>query len=218
MKVEVFYDTLCSWCRVAKINFKHAVEKLTAEGKIDPKNLEIIYRSYVIYPEIPDCGLDYQQMIIDDDDLDAIDPKHDTPIHRWGKRAGMDFFFERIKIKPNTYLGHQFLHMIDQKYFEALLADIQYEYFVTGGNINDINFIAQLATKYIGAAKAEEIKNRALAGERKDEVDADIQIAEDYNVDLLPMYVFDGKVRLEGGILQKKFEDALLGKLEPNIN
>ena len=217
MKIEIFYDTLCSWCRVVKVNFKHAVEKLVEEGKIDPKKLEIIYRSYVIYPDVPETGLDYQKELADDDDLEKIDPKKDTPIHRWGRRAGMEFNFEKIKIKPNTYKAHQFLHLIDKKYFEPLLADIHVEFFEKGSNINDLNFIVKLATKYIPKAKAEELKAKVLNGEAREEVEDDIEIAEGYNIDLVPLYVFDGKVRLEGGILQKKFEDALLGQIEPNM-
>ena len=217
MKIEVFYDTLCSWCRVGKVNFKHAMEKLVGEGKINPKDIEVIYRSYVIYPDVPEEGLDYYQTLVDSDDLEKVDPKHDTPIHRWGKRAGMEFNFENIKVKPNTFKAHQFLHMIDQKYFEKLINDIHYEFFELGSDINDLDFIVKLATKYISLEEAEGIKQRVLNGEALDEVKRDIEVAEGYDIDLVPLYVFDGKVRLEGGILQKKFEDALLGNIEPNM-
>ena len=215
MKIEVFYDTLCSWCRVGKINFKHAVEKLASEGKINPNDIELVLRSYIIYPEVPKEGLNYRKVLEDDDDLEMIDPKHDTPIHRWGKRVGMTFNFENIKIKPNTMQAHQFLKLIDPKLIEPLLADIHTAYFENGININDLNVICELAKKYV--SNVDKIKKRVLAGEGKAEVEKDIEIADAYNIDLVPLYVFDGKVRLEGAILQKKFEEALLGQIEPNM-
>ena len=42
-------------------------------------------------------------------------------------------------------------------------------------------------------------------------------ICTKYDIDLCPMFVFDEKVKLDGAILQSKFEEALLGKLEPNV-
>ena len=58
-----------------------------------------------------------------------------------------------------------------------------------------------------------------LAGEKLKDVENDTyEIAEKkYDIDLCPMFVFDEKVKLDGAILQSKFEEALLGKLEPNV-
>ena len=220
MRVEIFYDTSCSWSRLGRINFGKAVSKLEKEGKINPDELEIIYRSYVNYPDVPEAGLDYRQALLDGGDLEKVDPKHNTPIHRWGRRAGIEFNFEKIKIRPNTFLAHQFLQMFLREKkgdFEQLLSDIQFEYFENGTNINGLDKVVELSRKYIGFDKSEELRRRALHGECKADVDEDIEIADNYNISLVPLYVFDGKVKLEGGILQEKFEDALLRNIEPNI-
>ena len=39
MKIEVFYDSLCSWCRVGKVNLHKAIDKLVAAGKIKEEDI-----------------------------------------------------------------------------------------------------------------------------------------------------------------------------------
>jgi predicted DsbA family dithiol-disulfide isomerase len=209
MKVESFYDVSCSWCRVGKINFKNAIKKLEAEGKIKAEDIEVIYRTYLIYPDIPLTG--------GKPDYDEEELNHKAPIHRWGQRVGLEFNLENIKVKPNTVKANQFLKIMNQAHFEALLADLQKAYFEDGVNINELDTVCKFAEKYLSAAEIADVKQRVLAGEAVDQIEKDMEIGDNYNLDLVPCYVFDGKVRLEGPILQKKFEDALLGQLEANV-
>ena len=98
MKVEVFYDTLCSWCRVGKVNLHKAIDKLEKEGKIKHEDIELVFRAYVIYPDLPVEGGDYKAIQIANDDTADWDPAKNTPIHRWAKRAGLNFNFDRITV------------------------------------------------------------------------------------------------------------------------
>ena len=61
MKIEVFYDSLCSWCRVGKVNLHKAIDKLVAAGKIKEEDIEVIFRAYVIYPDYKPEGEDLGQ-------------------------------------------------------------------------------------------------------------------------------------------------------------
>ena len=220
MKVEVFYDTLCSWCRVGKVNLHKAIDKLEKEGKIKHEDIELVFRAYVIYPDLPVEGGDYKAILIANDDTADWDPAKNTPIHRWAKRAGLNFNFDRITVKPNTFKSHQLLYLvrdIKPEAFEPLLNDIQQAWFEDGLNISDLDVLCALAKKYVNDIYP--LREKVLAGEKLDEVKRDtFEIAENkYNIDLCPMFVFDEKVKLEGAILESKFEEALLGKLEPNL-
>ena len=37
MKIEVFYDVICSWCRIGKINLHKAIDKLVKRVKLRKK-------------------------------------------------------------------------------------------------------------------------------------------------------------------------------------
>ena len=58
MKIEVFYDVICSWCRIGKINLHKAIDKLVKAGKIKEEDLEIVFRGYMIYPDLPGGSTD----------------------------------------------------------------------------------------------------------------------------------------------------------------
>lgn len=210
----------CTWCRVGKANLHKAIDKLVKEGKIKEEDVEIILRGYVIHPEVPLEGGDYKAAKIADDDTDDWKPEKNTPIHRWAKRAGLNFDFDRITVTPNTWRAHQLLYLvreINPEAAEPLLGDIQQAYFEDGLNINDLDVVCALAKKYVNDVYP--LKQKVLAGEQLKEVERDTyEIAEKkYDIELCPMFVFDEKVKLEGAVLQSKFEEALLGKLEPNL-
>ena len=220
MKIEAFYDISCSWCRVAKANLHKAIDKLVKAGEIKEEDVEIIFRGYVIHPEVPVEGGDYKAMKIADDDTADWDPAKNTPIHRWAKRAGLNFNFDRITVNPNTWKAHQLLYLvrdIKPEAFEPLLADMQQAFFEDGLNVNDLDVLCALAKKYVNDIYP--LREKVLAGEKLKDVENDTyEIAEKkYDIDLCPMFVFDEKVKLDGAILQRKFEEALLGKLEPNV-
>ena len=220
MKVEAFYDISCSWCRVAKANFHKALEKLVKEGKIKEEDVELVFRAYVLHPEVPEEGGDYKAAKIADDDTADWDPAKNTPIHRWAKRVGMNFNFDRITVTPNTWKAHQLLYLvrdIKPEAFEPLLGDMQQAWFEDGLNVNNLDVLCALAKKYVNDIYP--LREKVLAGEKLDEVKRDTEEIGDnkYDLQLCPMWVFDGKAKLEGAILQSKFEEAILGKLEPNI-
>ena len=215
MKIEVFYDSLCSWCRVGKVNLHKAIDKLVAAGKIKEEDIEIIFRAYVIYPDYKPEGEDYKAIQIANDDTADWDPAKNTPIHRWAKRAGINFEFDRITVKPNTFKSHQLLYLvrdIKPEAFEPLLNDIQQAWFEDGLNISDIDVLCALAKKYVNDIYP--LKEKVLAGEKLEEVKRDtFEIAEGkYKIDLVPLFVFDETVTLEGMIPPADFEKALLGQ------
>ena len=215
MKIEVFYDSLCSWCRVGKVNLHKAIDKLVKEGKIKEEDLDIVFRAYVIYPDYKPEGEDYKAIQIANDDTADWDPAKNTPIHRAAKRAGINFEFNRITVKPNTFKSHQVLYLvrdIKPEAFEPLLNDIQQAWFEDGLNISDIDVLCALAKKYVNDIYP--LREKVLAGEKLEEVKNDTyEIGENkYKIDLVPLFVFDEKYTLEGAINVAEFEKALLGQ------
>jgi len=220
MKVEIFYDISCTWCRVGKANLHKAVDKLVKAGQIKEEDVEFVFRGYELHPEVPAEGGDYKAIKIADDDTEDWDPAKNTPIHRWAKRVGMNFDFDRITVMPNTAKAHQLLYLvrdINPEAIEPLLGDMQQAYFEDGLNVNDLDVLCALAKKYVNDIYP--LRQKVLAGEKLDEVKFSTETLGDekYDMQLCPMFVFDEKVKLEGAILQSKFEEALLGKLEANV-
>ena len=220
MKVEIFYDISCTWCRVGKANLHKAVDNLAKKGLINEEEVEFVFRGYELHPEVPAEGGDYKAIKIADDDTEDWDPAKNTPIHRWAKRVGMNFDFDRITVLPNTKKAHQLLYLvrdIKPDAIEPLLGDMQQAYFEDGLNVNDLDVLCALAKKYVNDIYP--LRQKVLAGEKEDEVQYSTETLGDekYDMQLCPMFVFDEKVKLEGAILQSKFEEALLGKLEPNV-
>ena len=220
MKVEIFYDISCTWCRVGKANLHKAVDNLVKKGLIKEEEVEFVFRGYELHPEVSLEGEDYKAKKIADDDTEDWDPAKNTPIHRWAKRVGMNFDFDRITVLPNTKKAHQLLYLvrdINPDAIEPLLGDMQQAYFEDGLNVNELDVLCALAKKYVNDIYP--LRQKVLAGEKEDEVQYSTETLGDekYDMQLCPMFVFDEKVKLEGAILQSKFEEALLGKLEPNV-
>lgn len=233
MKVEVFYDVICSWCRIGKVNLHKAIDKLVKEGKIKEKDIEIVFRGYMIYPDLPggstdvkvggdhpalvraQVGGDYKAIQVANDDTADWAPEKNTPLHRWAARAGMNFELTRISVKPNTMQAHQMLYIVREvkpEAFEPLLADMQQAYFEDGLDMGNLDVICALAKKYVNDIWP--LRERVLKGDYAADVKRDTDEIGDtkYDCQMCPMFVFDEKVVLEGAVLQASFEKALLGQ------
>lgn len=219
MKVEIFYDISCTWCRVAKANLHKVVDELVAAGKLKEDEVEFVFRGYELHPEVSVEGEDYKAKKIADDDTEDWDPAKNTPIHRAAKRAGLNFDFDRITVLPNTAKAHQLLYLvrdIKPEAIEPLLGDMQQAYFEDGLNVNDLDVLCALAKKYVNDVYP--LKQKVLAGEKLDELKYSTETIGDdkYDLQLCPMLVFDEKVKLEGMISAIQIKKALLGELEVN--
>ncbi len=98
MRIDVFHDIACPWCRIGKAHLQDALDKWDGEP------VEVHYHPFFLNPSIPPEGYPFKAYML-------AKGGGSVPLEQWfaapremGQRAGMTFNFEQIEHAPNTML------------------------------------------------------------------------------------------------------------------
>lgn len=193
MKVEIWSDTMCSHCYMAKRQFEKALSQFKEAG-----NIEIIWRSFQLAHDLksePDKNFftsltEYTGMSMEQA-LEASN--HLTNL---AKEVGLDYYYNNIK-PANTFRAHQLSHLAKHKGLQNEAEEQLFKaYFTEGRNINDIDTLVEIGIS-IGLDSAEtktHLENNSYAPE----VTNDIELAKQSGIRSVPHYIFNGTHTLSG--------------------
>jgi predicted DsbA family dithiol-disulfide isomerase len=153
LEIQMVYDFICPWCWITHVNLNDAIRRAGLE--VAPL---VKYIPFEINPTMPNAGRsrrEYRSAKFGSwersQDLDAT-----TALA--GRRAGLDFNYDRIELTPNTRLAHRLLFFIgmdgDAMRTEALFDAIFYAYFSEGRDIGDAEVLAYVAARIGISAKS----------------------------------------------------------------
>jgi predicted DsbA family dithiol-disulfide isomerase len=190
MKIDIFSDTVCPWCRIGKRNLELAL----ADWQGEPVTVQ--YRSFFLDPTIPDGGRDFREhMLAKGGGRMSLEDFFTTPRQR-GAAVGLTFNFEDIEKAPNTMLSHRLAYLTPEDKRGDLLDAIYAAYFEHGQDIGDSDVLADIAAAHglDGAAIRE-----ALAGDAGTaEVLADVDFARRAGISGVPFFIFNDKYAFSG--------------------
>jgi len=190
MKIDVYHDTVCPWCRIGKAHLKQAIEQWDGEP------VEVAYHTFFLNPDIPPEGYPFREYM-------QAKGGGQVPMEGWfarpremGEQAGLVFNFEEIEHAPNSTLSHRLILMTPKDQQEAMIDALYAAYFEHGRNIGDVEVLVDIAGS-LGMDEAN-IRERLAGDEAVEDVEADVAQARAIGVRGVPFFVLDGKYAFSG--------------------
>lgn len=190
MNLEIFSDLICPWCFIGKRRLDQALASGAGEG------VNIIWRAYQLYPDIPDEGMDREDFIRQryrgaDQSAGRAQLKEEAA------RIGIDLGFERVTRMPNTFKGHRLLHLARAAGVQHELSDVLFSsYFEQGLDVGDAEVLIDAAVG-VGMDRAESAAYLA-SDSGADAVRGELDRASNIGVTGVPCFIFAGAYALPG--------------------
>ncbi|MDX1993424.1 MAG: DsbA family oxidoreductase [bacterium] len=190
MRIDVFHDTACPWCRVGKANLKRAL----AQWDGDPVTVE--YHTFFLNADIPAEGYDFRAYM-------TAKGGGQVPLEQWfaapreaGRRAGITFNFETITRAPNTLLSHRLIALTPEPHREAMIDALYAAYFEHGRDIGDLDVLVETAVAV--GLEGEDIRQQLLSDAKEAEVLGEAEQAHRLGITGVPFFVFNNTYAFSG--------------------
>lgn len=185
VKVEVWHDLVCPWCRIGL----HTLD--TAVASAQGVKVEMVHRPYQLEPDAPQSGTDMRAHLaarFGEDRLDAMLAR----VTQAGARHGVAFNWDAVKISPNTAAAHALIEWAPAEKRPALAEALHRAHFDEGRNLGDPSVLGEAAAS-VGldraAAQAAAVDEAKLAFVRTARTEAQRR-----GITGVPYYVVGGRV------------------------
>ena len=193
MKIEIWSDIACPFCYLGKRKFDLALAQFS--GKAD---VEIEWKTFLLNPDLTsDPSVSIFQYLSEKKGFPEEQARQMMAhITESGNAVGLDYHFDKV-ILANTMKAHQLLHEAREQGFQHQMEERLFEaHFVEGKNIDDVNMLVDLASEVGLETTALDIK--ILTGEYSQQIDSDVNLAQQFGVRGVPFFVFDRKYAVSG--------------------
>ncbi|MEU7864409.1 DsbA family oxidoreductase [Nonomuraea sp. NPDC049141] len=204
MKVEVYGDIACPWCRLGTHQFHRAVAAAGAEPDV-----ELVHRPYQLIPDAPE-----EPRPLVDTVAEMFGPEQAesmlAEMTRLGASEGIEYRFDRA-MAVNTLTAHRLLWLALDEYgagVQAALATALYDaYFRDGVNVADHLQLTELAER-VGLV-GDRVRNFLASAEGVVEVREHVAAARREGVTTVPRFVFENGALIVGVTSTEALRDAL---------
>ena len=192
MRIDLFSDIVCPWCRIGKRHLELPLADWAAESA-EPVALN--YRSFFLGPTVPPEGRDFRaHMSAKGGGRMPLEQFFGAPRER-GAAVGLTFNFEQIGKAPHTLLAHRLAYLTPPAERGALLDALYSAYFEFGRDVGDVDTLAEIATAAGLPAAAAALLN-SDAG--TSEVLADVAFAQQVGISGVPFFIFNDRLAFSG--------------------
>ena len=193
LKIDIVSDVVCPWCAIGYKKLSKAMEDLNEEILF-----EVNWKPYELHPEIPTEGFnkeEYYKIKFGNSNGSRDRFNHLT---EEGKKAGLEFNFDKSKNLPNTFLAHRLLWFSRSKDMQDVIAEALFHaYFTEGRDIGSINELISISTE--SGLQKSEIKDFFRTDVGSDEILREELRAKEMKIFSVPTYIFNKKYLLVGG-------------------
>ena len=193
LKIDIVSDVVCPWCAIGYKKLSKAMEDLNEEILF-----EVNWKPYELHPEIPTEGFnkeEYYKIKFGNSNGSRDRFNHIT---EEGKKAGLEFNFDKSKNLPNTFLAHRLLWFSRSKDMQDVIAEALFHaYFTEGRDIGSINELISISTE--NGLQKSEIKDFFKTDVGSDEILREELRAKEMKIFSVPTYIFNKKYLLVGG-------------------
>ena len=193
LKIDIVSDVVCPWCAIGYKKLSKAMEDLNEEILF-----EVNWKPYELHPEIPTEGFnkeEYYKIRFGNSNGSRDRFNHIT---EEGKKAGLEFNFDKSKNLPNTFLAHRLLWFSRSKDMQDVIAEALFHaYFTEGRDIGSINELISISTE--NGLQKSEIKDFFKTDVGSDEILREELRAKEMKIFSVPTYIFNKKYLLVGG-------------------
>ncbi|XID91182.1 DsbA family protein [Paenibacillaceae bacterium WGS1546] len=203
MKIDVYSDMVCPWCRIGKKNMNDAIE---AWHEQSGQPVEVSYHAYQLDPTLPPEGMPFNSAM----EKKVGGPERLRPmlqrVTEAGAAVGVTFRFDRVERMPNTVLAHRITALLPQEDEGTWIEAVMKAYFEDGKDIARLDVLLGIASEL--GLDAEEAKRLLEAGEGLKAVEEDIATARAIGISGVPFFVIDNKYALSGAYPSAQFLEA----------
>ena len=193
LKIDIVSDVVCPWCAIGYKKLSKAMEDLNEEILF-----EVNWKPYELHPEIPTEGFnkeEYYKIKFGNSNGSRDRFNHLT---EEGKKAGLEFNFDKSKNLPNTFLAHRLLWFSRSKDMQDVIAEALFHaYFTEGRDIGSIHELISISTE--NGLQKSEIEDFFKTDVGSDEILMEELRAKEMNIVSVPTYIFNKKYLLVGG-------------------
>jgi len=193
LKIDIVSDVICPWCAIGYKKLSKAMEDLNEEILF-----EVNWKPYELHPEIPTEGFnkeEYYKIKFRNSNGSKDRFNHIT---EEGKKAGLEFNFDKSKNLPNTFLAHRLLWFSRSKDMQDVIAEALFHaYFTEGRDIGSIHELISISTE--NGLQKSEIKDFLKTDVGSDEILREELRAKEMKIFSVPTYIFNKKYLLVGG-------------------
>ena len=193
LKIDIISDVVCPWCAIGYKKLSKAMEDLNEEILF-----EVNWKPYELHPEIPTEGFnkeEYYKIKFRNSNGSKDRFNHIT---EEGKKAGLEFNFDKSKNLPNTFLAHRLLWFSRSKDMQDVIAEALFHaYFTEGRDIGSIHELISISTE--NGLQKSEIEDFLKTDIGSDEILREELRAKEMKIFSVPTYIFNKKYLLVGG-------------------
>ncbi len=190
MRIDVFHDTVCPWCRIGKAHLKAAL------ARWDGEPVDVHYHTFFLNTDIPEGGYPFR-------DYMHAKGGGQVPLAQWfdapremGRRAGLVFNFEKIERAPNSLDSHRLIALTPEDRQEAMIDALYAAYFEDGRDIGDCEMLADIARAQ--GLDADAIRAQLQSDTLRDDVLRDAAEAHRLGITGVPFFVFNNRFAFSG--------------------
>lgn len=190
MKITMYHDTVCPFCRIGKRHLQRSLQDWQGESVL------VEYRAFFLNPSIPPEGYDfipYMQARFNGrvDLKDALDGPR-----RMGAAAGLTFNMDKITRAPNSTRSHCLIALAPPDIREQVIEQVYAAYFEHGQDIGDIETLVQIGQQF---GMEEDSLRRGLADATiRAQVEAEAREAQRMGISGVPFFVINDRYAFSG--------------------
>lgn len=188
MKIDVYHDIACPWCRIGKANLANALSEWTGEP------VTVHFQPFLLDRDVPNDGVSVPEFYKAKFGAENLASMFDR-VKAAGKNAGVEFNFD-TGIRAPSQDAHRLIWLAPDDAKQAVLDGLHRAYFNDGQNIADLETLAGIAAA-AGMDRAETLA-RLQSDEGKAETAAGIEHGIRLGVTGVPFFVFDDTYALSG--------------------
>ena len=208
LKIDIVSDVVCPWCAIGYKKLSKAMEDLNEEILF-----EVNWKPYELHPEIPTEGFnkeEYYKIKFGNSNGSRDRFNHIT---EEGKKAGLEFNFDKSKNLPNTFLAHRLLWFSRSKDMQDVIAEALFHaYFTEGRDIGSIHELISISTE--NGLQKSEIEDFLKTDIGSDEILREELRAKEMKIFSVPTYIFNKKYLLVGGQEANTFKSYMKKVIE----
>jgi predicted DsbA family dithiol-disulfide isomerase len=203
MKIDVYSDMVCPWCRIGKKNMNDALE---AWNEATGQTIPVVFHAYQLDPKLPPEGLPFNS---------SMEKKMGGPerikmmlqrVTEAGAAAGVTFHFDKVDRMPNTVLAHRITALLPEGHQEHWVDSVMKAYFEDGKDIAKLDVLLDIGRSL--ELDPEEITTLLDEGHGLEAVKKDMEVAQNMGISGVPFFILNGKYVLSGAHPSSQFLEA----------
>lgn len=200
MRIDLFSDMVCPWCRIGKKNMDDAISAWTEQTG---ETIPVTYRAFQLDPTLPPEGKPFREsMAAKMGGDERLDPMFQR-VTDAGAAIGLTFRFDKITRMPNTLLSHRITAILLEERRREWVEACMKANFEDGLDVASLDVLLGLAAGM--GVDADDLRRRLEAGEGSAEVQQDLDMASGVGITGVPFFIIDGKYALSGAYPVSQF-------------